>query len=61
MTKKITKFAGSNVFEFEAESMDVGYHDIKVRLNGFDFCWITFADIDEFVKDFIFFIAKYKI
>lgn len=61
MTKKITKFAGSNVFEFEAEDSGYSLRDTKVRLNGVNFCWIKFADIDDFVKDFTNLIAKYKI
>ena len=62
MKKGVTRIIDKNTFCFTCESDEEGeYMDTKVTLNGILFCWITFSDLEGFMKDFSNFISKYRI
>ena len=63
MAKKITAttIIDNNRFVFTAEETEGVYLDTMVTLNGMLFCWITFSEHENFIRDFSSFIGKYRI
>lgn len=61
MKKEITKIIDNNTLFFECENEGSGFLDTKVTINGTYFCYITYSEIDNFVKDFSEFMSKYRI
>jgi hypothetical protein len=61
MKRGVTRIIDNNTFCFTSESDDGEFLDTRVTLNGIDFCWITFSDLEDFMKDFSNFISKYRI
>ena len=60
--KTVTTIIDNNRFVFTCEENELHeFLDTKVELNGILFCWITFSDHEQFIKDFSEFISKYRI
>jgi hypothetical protein len=61
MKKGVVRILDNNTLCFTCEQCEGEYLDTKVTINGTFFCWITFSDLENFMKDFSIFMANYRI
>lgn len=59
--KTFQKILPGNSLFFSCEECEGEYLDTKVDMNGLFLCWITWADVQNFVADFEKLLDKYRI
>jgi len=60
-TKSLQKIIPGNSIHFSCEECAGEYLDTRVEFNDIFLCYITWTDVENFVKDFEDLLTKYRI